>query len=115
MNGLHRQIVRGEPLRVGDHEVIPEAQVWSLEFKQAAVSDKQMSGGGFHWSWARPTALIDRSDGEERRIPVIDWNLRLEMLLLLAAISLPVILLALPALARQLLKRRAQSFRVEGG
>ena len=106
MNGWQSTTLRGEPLRVGDHEVIPEARVWSLEFKRAVVNETQLAGGGFHWSWARPTVLIDRTAGVERRLPVIDWNRRLEVWLLVAAIWLPVILLAVPRLAQQLWKHR---------
>ncbi len=107
MNGLHRRTSRGETLHVGDHEVIPEAEVWSLEFKQAAIKATSVAGGGFHWSWAHPTALIDRSDGAERRIAVIDWNLRLELGLLSAAIVLPIVLTLATALARYWPGRRA--------
>ena len=107
MNGLHRKTLRGEPLRAGDHEVIPEAKVWSLEFKQTAVNNEHMSGMGFHWSWARPVAMIVRSRGEEYRVPIVDWNLQLEVTLLIAAITLPLVLVLFPALARRLLARRA--------
>ncbi len=107
MNGLHRRTSQGEPLHVGDHEVIPEAEVWSLEFKQVALKATSVAGGGFHWSWAHPTALIDRSGGAERRIAVIDWNLRLELGLLSAAIVLPIVLTLATALARYWPGRRA--------
>ncbi len=106
MNGLQRKTLRGEPLVVGDREIIPEARVWSLEFKQATVGGNHVSGAGMHWFWARPTAVIDRLNGKERSIPIADWNLRLEITLLIAAIILPLLLTLATALARHLPARR---------
>ncbi len=110
MNGLQRRIIYGEPLRVGDRQVIPEAKVWSLEFKQASIKRNRLGSGGFHWSWARPTAVIDQAGGVERRLPVVDWNLRLEIALLIAAIALPLALMFTTALARRAPIRHASHF-----
>ncbi len=110
MNGLQRRIIYGEPLRVDNRQVIPEAKVWSLEFKQAGIERNSLEGSGFHWSWARPTALIERLDGAERRIPIVNWNLRLEMALLIAAIVLPLALTFATELARRAPIRRVSHF-----
>ena len=110
MNGLQRRIVYGEPLRVGERQVIPEVEVWSLEFKQAAIERNSLGGGGFHWSWSHPTGVIDRLGGVERRMSIVDWNLRLEIALLIAAIVLPLALMFTTALARRAPIRRFSHF-----
>jgi len=42
--------------------------------------------------WARPTVLWDRASERTYRVPVLDVNRRLEMLLLAAALLLPLLL-----------------------
>jgi len=110
MNGWQRRIVYGEPLRVGERQVIPEAAVWSLEFKQAAFERSSLGGGGFHWSWSHPTGVIERWGGVERRTSIVDWNLRLEIALLIAAIVLPLALMFATTLARRAPIRRISHF-----
>jgi hypothetical protein len=92
MNGLRREIQHGPPLQLGDHEIVTEAEVWSFQAKQLSLTDNNAAGGGALWTWARPTAVIERSAGEERRTPVTDVNLQLEIALLIAAIVLPIVL-----------------------
>src|SRR5512144_3013926 len=92
MNGFKREIVRGQPLQVGDREIVPEAEVWSWQAKQLGLSGPGASGGGAGWSWSRPTALIVRSTGRERRVRVDDLNLQFEIALIVAGIVLPILL-----------------------
>ncbi|CAG0935719.1 hypothetical protein TFLX_04569 [Thermoflexales bacterium] len=92
MNGLRRETIQGRPLRVGDREIVPEAEVWSVQTKQIGLKADGLSGGGVWWSWARPTALIERGSGVERRVQITDVNLHLEIVLLIAALVLPVVL-----------------------
>ncbi len=92
MNGLKHQTIQGRPLRVGDREIVPEAEVWSFQTRQLGLQEKSASGGGAWWSWSRPTALIERGPDGEQRIRIDDVNLQFEIALLVAAIVLPVLL-----------------------
>lgn len=91
--GLKREVVRGEPIKMGDREIVPEAVIWSWRRSEATLSQKNQAmlwGGLFRW--ARPTALFDRAADRTYRIPVSDVNHRLEALLLIAAVLLPIVL-----------------------
>ncbi len=92
MNGLKRETIQGQPLRMGDREIVPEAEVWSFQARQIGLQGNGTSGGGARWSWSRPTALIERRSGGERRVRIDDVNLQLEIMLLVAALVLPVLL-----------------------
>ena len=92
MNGFRQETIRGQALRVGDREIVPEAKVWSFQAKQIGLRENGASGGGAWWSWSHPTALIERAPGGERRVPIDDVNLQLEIALIVAAIALPVLL-----------------------
>ena len=92
MNGLRREKLQGQPLQVGDREIVPEAEVWSFQAKQIGLKESSASGGGAWWSWSRPTALIERAPGGERRVRINDVNLQLEIALIVAALVLPVLL-----------------------
>lgn len=98
MNGFRREIQHGPPLQLGDREIVTEAEVWSFQAKQMSLTDHHAAGGGALLTWARPTAVIERRAGAEaalgteRRTPVTDVNLQLEIALLIAAIVLPLVL-----------------------
>ena len=100
MTGLKIEKQLGEPVCVGEKEFTPEARVWSLHVKQLSLSKHGARGGGFHWSWTQPTALIERSADGTRRVSVRDFNLQLEWSLLLAAVVLPLLLIIFTRLAR---------------
>jgi hypothetical protein len=92
MNGLKRETIQGQPLRVGDREIVPEAEVWSFQTRQLGLQGDSASGGGAWWSWLHPTALIERGSRGERRVRINDVNLQFEIALLVAALMLPVLL-----------------------
>ncbi len=92
MNGIKRETIQGQPLRVGDREIVPEAEVWSFQTRQLGLQESSASGGGMWWSWSHPTALIERGPNGERRVRINDVNLQFEIALLVAAIILPVLL-----------------------
>jgi len=92
MNGFKREIIQGQPLQVGDREIVPEAEVWSFQVKQIGLQGNGASGGGAWWSWSRPTALIERGPEGARRVRIIDVNLQLEIALIIAALVLPLLL-----------------------
>jgi hypothetical protein len=92
MNGLKRETIQGQPLRVGDRDIVPEAEVWSFQTRQLGLHGNNASGGGAWWHWSHPTALIERGPNGERRVRINDVNLQFEIALLVAAILLPVLL-----------------------
>lgn len=93
MNGLRRETIQGRPLQAGDREIVPEAEVWTFAAKQIGLKANTTSGGGAWWSWSRPTALIERGPAGERRVRINDVNLQLEIVLLVAALVLPLVLI----------------------
>lgn len=92
MNGLRRETIQGQPWRVGDRDVVPEAEVWSLQTKQFGLQGNGVAGRGVWWSWSHPTALIEHGPDGERRVRIDDINLQLEIALLIAALVLPLLL-----------------------
>ena len=44
MHGVQRPF--HQPLRVGDREIVPEAEVWSFQAKQIGLKETGASGGG---------------------------------------------------------------------
>lgn len=92
MNGFKREIVQGQPLRAGEREIVPEAEVWSFQAKQLGLTEHDAAGGGMWWSWTRPTALIERGPEGARRVRINDVNLQFELALLVAAVVLPLVL-----------------------
>jgi len=101
MNGFRREIQHGPPLQLGDREIVTEVVVWSFQAKQMSLTDHNAAGGGALFTWARPTAVIERSASTERRTPVTDINLQLEIALLIAAIVLPIVLTIFTTWARR--------------
>jgi len=92
MNGLRRERLQGQSLKVGDREIVPEAEVWSFQTKQIGLKENGVAGGGAWWSWSRSTALIERGPQGTRRVRINDVNLQLEIALIVAAIVLPLLL-----------------------
>jgi hypothetical protein len=107
-----REVVHGQPIIVGKREVVPEAMIWSWHTKEAVIGQpQQVSFKGALIVHARPTALLERFDGHTRRIHIIDRNRRLERLLLIAAVLLPIVLNTAASLLRQ--ARSQEAVRVQ--
>ena len=110
MSKPKREIVRGTPIRFGAREVVPEAEIWSWQKMnvtlphrfdaEAARQPERASGLGACWTWARPTALIEREGERTRRLHIVDRNRQIETLFVIAAVLLPVVLNAAARLAR---------------
>jgi hypothetical protein len=99
--GLKREVVHGQPIRWGAHEIVPEAVIWSWQRADATlrrIGPVTLLGGLFRW--ARPTALLDCAPERTDRIPVHDVNHRLEAVLLIAALLLPIVMTAAANLLR---------------
>jgi uncharacterized spore protein YtfJ len=74
---IQRRILQGQPIRVGQKEIIPEARVTSRLARSATVGTEGVWGWGGAWVHIRPTAVIERGPDGERRIPVQDETTRL--------------------------------------
>ena len=69
---IQRRIVQGEPIRVGQREVMPEAQVTSWLQRRATIGMHRSSGWGVGRVSIRPLALVERGPMGTRRIPIRD-------------------------------------------
>ncbi len=77
MMGIHRRIIRGEPIRVGQKQIVPEAQVTWWMRRSATIGMESTLGSGGTIVRIRPRALIERTPAGERRIPIQDRTARL--------------------------------------
>ena len=77
MNLIHRRIVQGEPIRVGQREVVPEVQVTSWLQRRAVIGTHRSSGWGVGSVSIRPLALVERGPMGTRRIPIRDETTRM--------------------------------------
>jgi hypothetical protein len=111
MSKFKREVVHGQPIQIGSHEVVPEAEVWSWQLKDVTLPGRFEQDGsietgqrvsvlGALWTWVRPTALIERDARQTRRIRIVDRNRKLELILLMAGVLLPIVLNAAALLAR---------------
>ena len=100
--GLKRKIVRGRPITVGEHEVTPEAEVITWQMKDARIgSGSSASMWGVSFAQLRPSGLLDRSVDGERLVKIVDRNRQIELILLIAAVLLPIVLNAMANLVRR--------------
>ena len=92
---------------MGEHEVTPEAEVTAWQMKDAIIgSGSNVPMWGVSFRQMRPTGLIDRSGETERRIKITDRNRQIELILLIAAVLLPIVLNGLATLLRKKTLRR---------
>jgi len=92
MHLIHHRILQGEPIHVGQREIVPEAQVTWWMKRSGTVGVNSLSGWGAAWVNIKPRALIERGPGFTRRIPIRDETSR--MFLGLAAGAVFVVFLA---------------------
>jgi len=74
---IQHRTIRGEPIRVGQKEVVPEAQVTSWLQRRATIGTQHSSGWGAGMVSIRPTALVERGSMGTRRIPIRDETTRM--------------------------------------
>jgi len=89
---IHRRIIRGEPIRVGQKQIMPEAEVSWWVRRRAVIRMDGASGWGAGVVSIRPRALIERGPSGAGRIPIRDETAR--MLIGLAAGALFIWFLA---------------------
>ena len=83
---IQRRTIQGAPIRVGQKEIVPEAQVtWWLR-RRAMIRMDGASGWGAGVVSIRPTALVERGPSGEGRVPIRDETTRLLIGLLAGAV-----------------------------
>jgi len=83
---IHRRTIQGEPVRVGEREIIPEARVTWWMRRRSVIGMNSIGGWGAGLVDVRPTAVIERGPGYTRRIPIRDETNRLLLGLLAGAV-----------------------------
>jgi hypothetical protein len=74
---IQHRIIQGEPIRVGQKEVVPEAQVTSWLQHRAVIGTHHSSGWGAGIVSIRPIALVEHGPMGTRHIPIHDETVRM--------------------------------------
>jgi hypothetical protein len=94
-------LVEGDPIHVGERELVPLVRVTSRVRRRAFVGSDGVSGGGWGFVHMRPVAILDRSGGGERRLRIHSGTGRVIGWLLLAVIVVPLMAVLLISLSRR--------------
>lgn len=89
---LVSKIVEGEPIRVGERELVPVLRVTTYARRRALVGSDRLVGQGWGFVHLRPVAILERSEAGERCIPIRDKTSQTLGGLLLAAFIIPLLL-----------------------
>jgi uncharacterized spore protein YtfJ len=89
---LMTRIVEGEPIRVGERELVPLMRVTTYVRRRAFVGSDRLAGQGWGFVRLHPVAVLERSQDGERRIPIEDKTAQALSGLLLAAFVIPLFL-----------------------
>jgi hypothetical protein len=94
------ETVRGEPYRVGDRTLVPEARIVSYGRARATIGDNNVGGWAAGFVQATPLAVVEQTGEGERRIAVTDVTARTINLLLGTALAMTVAFTAIRCLVR---------------
>lgn len=89
---LATRAVEGEPIRVGERELVPVVRVTTYARRRAFVGSDRLAGQGWGFVQLHPIAILERSEVGERRIPLKDRTAQMLGGLLLAAFIIPLLL-----------------------
>jgi hypothetical protein len=95
------EVIEGEPIRVGERELVPVVRVTTYRKRQALVGTDRLAGRVWCFVRLRPTAILERDRAGERRLPIRDNTAQALSGLLLAAFVIPLLLAAAVRLARK--------------
>ena len=98
---LETHIVAGEPIQVGERELVPLVRVTTYARRQARVGADSVAGQGWGFVQMRPIAILERSDRGERHLPIRDKTAQAMSGLLLAAVIIPLLLMLAARLVRR--------------
>jgi len=94
------EIIEGKPIRVGERELVPVVRVETSMQRRAFVGSDGLAGRGSYLVRMRPIAILERAGISERRTPIPDRTAQLLGGLLLAALVIPLLMIAATRLAR---------------
>ena len=98
---LKTHIVAGEPIQVGERELVPLVRVTTYARRQVRVGADDVDGRGRGFVHMHPVAILERSDRGERRMPIRDKTAQAVSGLLLAAVIIPLFLMLAARLVRR--------------
>jgi hypothetical protein len=87
--GVRWETATGEPVTVGNATVTTESQALVVRWPR----------GG--WVWNRPLAITIETDGETRRVPIVDVTRMAQVVLWAASVAFVVVALALTIKSRR--------------
>ncbi len=90
---LSKETVQGDPIPVGEREIIPVVEVTAYAKRRALVGDRRLYGQGGGFVRLKPIAIIERGPTGERRIPIRDKTTQILGGLLLTALIVPWVLM----------------------
>jgi uncharacterized spore protein YtfJ len=93
--------VEGEPIRIGERELVPVVRVETEVRRRAFVGANGLAGEGAGFVHLRPVAILERSGEGEQCIPIQDRTAQLLGGLLLAALVIPALMLLAERIARR--------------
>jgi hypothetical protein len=94
------RLVEGQPIRVGARELVPVVRVTVRGQRRAHVGTNELAGQGWGFVRLQPVAILERSAGGERHIPIQDRTVQALSGFLLAAFVIPLLLGVAVRLAR---------------
>jgi hypothetical protein len=98
---LTTEMVEGEPIQIGERELVPLVRVTTYARRQARVGADDLAGLGWGFVQMRPVAVLERTDRGERRMPIRDKTAQAMSGLLLAAVIVPLLLMLAARLVRR--------------
>jgi hypothetical protein len=94
------EVVEGEPIQVGERELVPLVRVTTRVQRRAFVGTDRVSGEGWGFVRLRPVAILERSEPGERRLSIPDKTTQALSGFLLAAFIIPLLLAVAVRLAK---------------
>jgi hypothetical protein len=95
------EVVEGEPIRVGERELVPLVRVTTYGRRRAFVGTDRLAGQVWGFVRMRPVAILERGGAGERRLPVQDKTVQAISGFLLAAFIIPLLLAVAVRMARK--------------
>jgi len=95
------ETIEGEPIRIGERELVPLVRVTSRVRRRAFVGSDGVGAQGWGFVRMRPIAILERDGAGERRIPIEDKTAQVVGGLLLAAFIIPLLLALAVRLTRK--------------
>lgn len=84
--------VRGEPYHVAGRTLVPVARVVTYGQARATVGTYRLAGRGRGWAHIRPLAIVEKTTGGERRIPIRDATAQSVACMAIAAVVITLLL-----------------------